>query len=255
MTTENIGNINGTTPGSGARFNAGKPPLDLIPASLLAEYEAAILPDLSALSVRDRALSALRNLGEWQKKRGQNARHHLLNALNAAIAGDWSECAHVFGFGLKKYAAWNWIRGMAWSVPTACVARHVVAILRGQEMDADSGRHHLGHVACNIIMLLQYEDSYPQGDDRPPAEFFASGEANQVPAEAPQAWPQVERRAPRPKDKDLMQEAARALNDFGVHLTPAEDRGHNSAIYETWTPAKCYALKGALRAAAREGLE
>jgi hypothetical protein len=79
----------------------------------------------------------------------------------------WMDCAAVFDYGRKKYATWNWAKGMPWSVPMACAVRHCLAILRGEENDPESGLPHRGHVACNLVMLAQYEHTYLEGDDRP----------------------------------------------------------------------------------------
>ena len=82
-------------------------------------------------------------------------------------------CADVFAYGEKKYAAWNWAKGMNWSVPYACAVRHFEAWQRGEDIDPESGLPHIGHVMCNLIMLAHYEEHYPEGDDRPPADLFS----------------------------------------------------------------------------------
>ncbi len=79
----------------------------------------------------------------------------------------WKDCADVFDYGRKKYAAWNWTKGMAWSIPTACIIRHCLAILDGETVDPESGLPHRGHIACNVVMLIQYEQTFKEGDDRP----------------------------------------------------------------------------------------
>lgn len=75
--------------------------------------------------------------------------------------------AAVFGYGAKKYAAWNWAKGMPWSVPYECMLRHLEAWFRGEENDSESGLPHLGHAMCNLMMLTHYADNYREGDDRP----------------------------------------------------------------------------------------
>lgn len=80
--------------------------------------------------------------------------------------------ARVWMYGKAKYAAWNWSKGMPWSVPFACLMRHMAAWQRGEEVDAESGLPHLAHAMCNLRMLTLYAKTYPEGDDRPPKEFI-----------------------------------------------------------------------------------
>lgn len=75
--------------------------------------------------------------------------------------------ARVWEYGKRKYAAWNWAKGMSWSVPFACLMRHMAAWQRGEEIDPESGLPHLAHAACNLRMLTLYAKTFPQGDDRP----------------------------------------------------------------------------------------
>lgn len=149
-----IGDVTSDVKGSGARFNHGKPDLSLIPLGILSRAQ------------KDAPASrAMAMLGMYQCT-------HDTSALYAAIdnLGDdgWSECARVFTYGKAKYAAWNWAKGMPWSVPLACAARHLLAMLRGEDIDPESGEPHRGHVFCNIVMLLQYAVTYQEGNDLPP---------------------------------------------------------------------------------------
>jgi len=167
--TAGIGDINSDTKGSGARFNAGKMRVDLIPFEVISTYEdmqfeGELTPEL------DEALAVLRSLGAWQ------ARRCGASAVLERMDDPWSSCAAVFDYGAKKYAAWNWAKGMPWSVPAACAVRHLLAILRGEANDPESGLPHIGHVACNLVMLAQYENTYREGDDRP-SQLFALAQA------------------------------------------------------------------------------
>ena len=80
--------------------------------------------------------------------------------------------ARVWMYGTKKYAAWNWAKGMPWSVPYACAMRHLAAWQRGEELDPESGQPHLAHAMCNLRMLTLYSKTYREGDDRPPKELM-----------------------------------------------------------------------------------
>jgi hypothetical protein len=106
---------------------------------------------------------ALAELGEFQSRRG-----NLMHVFETVGVEAWQDCARVFDYGKAKYAAWNWAKGMAWSVPLACAARHLIAILNGEETDKESGLPHRGHVMCNLVMLMTFEQTYKEGDDRAP---------------------------------------------------------------------------------------
>jgi hypothetical protein len=75
--------------------------------------------------------------------------------------------ARVWMYGKEKYAAWNWAKGMPWSVPLACALRHLAAFQRGEDVDPESGQPHLAHAMCNLRMLTLYSKTFQEGDDRP----------------------------------------------------------------------------------------
>lgn len=155
-----IGDVASEARGSGARFNDGKPPLDLIPVRILAETWWR--PDLTP--EQDAVYEALRALADWQEGAGVGALYGALRALGAPMR----EAAAVLEYGRRKYAAWNWLKGMAWSVCVGCAARHAEAVLvRAEKDDPESGLPHVGHLACNLIFLAQFHHTYPEGDDRP----------------------------------------------------------------------------------------
>lgn len=154
-----VGDVNSTAKGSGARFNDGKPPLDLIPLRILADawWRHEFTP------AQEAAHACLKLLGQWQEGAGPEALHAALRALGCPF----HEAARVLEYGKRKYAAWNWSKGMAWSVCLGCAARHLEQILDGEEVDSESGLLHVGHVGCNLIFLIQFHRTYPEGDDRP----------------------------------------------------------------------------------------
>jgi hypothetical protein len=77
--------------------------------------------------------------------------------------------ARVWQIGAKKYARNNWMKGMPWSVPFACIMRHLAAWQNGEDLDPETGESHLDHISCNVRMLQLYSKTYPEGDDRPPS--------------------------------------------------------------------------------------
>jgi hypothetical protein len=168
-----IGDVNSSERGSGARDNDGKAPMHQIPAiywkaswvslGLLPEFLDPDPPRVSndVLLASD-IMTALCRL--------QNGNPSVECSPFAEVLQDPDHlemAMDVFAFGEKKYALYNWTKGMPWSVPTACALRHVKAFLDGEENDPESGLPHLGHALCNIVMLDWYWRQYPEGDDRP----------------------------------------------------------------------------------------
>jgi hypothetical protein len=178
-----VGNVNSNERGSGARYNDGKPALDLVPLRLLAK---SYIRDKGLRADEIAVAYALEELGFFQERRGDVDR--LFNAIQLADHDGeaWNECARVYEYGKRKYAAWNWAKGMNWSVPLACAGRHALAILRGEKTDAESGLPHRGHFMCNLVMLLTFLETYPEGDDRMPASIFnPTPAAEPLPVDAP----------------------------------------------------------------------
>jgi hypothetical protein len=99
--------------------------------------------------------------------RGSGARYNDGKADLSLIPLDLLEGeARVWMYGEKKYARFNWMKGMKWSIPLACMLRHLAAWQRGEDIDPESSEPHLSHVACNLRMLQYYAAHYAEGDDR-----------------------------------------------------------------------------------------
>lgn len=78
--------------------------------------------------------------------------------------------ARVFMGGKLKYAPFNWAKGMTWSTCFDCILRHLFKwFYCREELDEESGEHHLDHAIVNLLMLRHYHITYRDGDDRPPA--------------------------------------------------------------------------------------
>ena len=105
-----VGSLASMEKGTGARKNAGKPKVDLIPlrvwhsrwvgrATLDVDHNWAMLYD---------------SLVVWQE--GDD---DALSWLLQVCPHSWiDEAVKVLEFGTEKYAAWNWACGMQWSVCT-----------------------------------------------------------------------------------------------------------------------------------------
>jgi hypothetical protein len=179
-----VGDVNSNARGSGARFNDGKVPYELVPIDVIATHLADCA---KALGMRlnageqeksarlGRVVDVLAMLAEWQNGGDVDC---LIKAIEDVRVLEVVEphramesCARVFDYGRRKYAEFNWAKGMQWSVPLACAVRHLLAIAGGEELDPESGLPHAGHVQCNLVMLATFARTYPEGDDRPWALF------------------------------------------------------------------------------------
>ena len=158
--------------GGGLRYNSGKVPFDMLPLRHMLDF---------SYYGQDRnhpAHRILNYMADWQEGHEPSLEAALYVTTSHPGAGKLSGLAagarvfqDVTTRPVKPYPKWNWMRGMAWSIPLGCIIRHCLAWLEGQELDPDTGLPHYGHIQCNIIMLRFYREHFPQGDDRP-TEFF-----------------------------------------------------------------------------------
>jgi hypothetical protein len=71
---------------------------------------------------------------------------------------EWIEALGVvMTKGAEKYADRNWELGMPWSKCWGPLLRHAFKWLAGEMYDAETGVHHLAHVAWNALALMSYQ--------------------------------------------------------------------------------------------------
>jgi hypothetical protein len=76
--------------------------------------------------------------------------------------------ARVQAYGSRKYGSWNnYRKGMEVSRNCSCAMRHILAFMDGENLDPESGEHHIAHATCRLMFLLQnlkdgcaYDDRY-----------------------------------------------------------------------------------------------
>lgn len=76
----------------------------------------------------------------------------------------------VLTHGAKKYAARNWEKGILFGRVYGALLRHLFAWWAGEDIDPESGEHHLDHAGCCIAFLQHYTKHpahYGSFDDRP----------------------------------------------------------------------------------------
>jgi hypothetical protein len=61
----------------------------------------------------------------------------------------------------------NWEQGFQWSRTYAALQRHLMAWWAGENTDDESGQSHLAHAMCNLMFLMEFENTHGERDDRP----------------------------------------------------------------------------------------
>lgn len=80
---------------------------------------------------------------------------------------DWlTGIGEVLKFGANKYSDNNWRRGFKWSRLIAAALRHLFAIMRGENIDPESGLPHVDHLGCCVMFLAWHMKNKPELDDR-----------------------------------------------------------------------------------------
>lgn len=60
----------------------------------------------------------------------------------------------VAEFGAKKYAPWNWSKGLARVQLLGSLLRHTFAYIRGEDLDRETGLLHTDHILWNAAALV-----------------------------------------------------------------------------------------------------
>lgn len=74
--------------------------------------------------------------------------------------------AAVMTHGKKKYSTDNWREGIHYRRLIAASLRHIFSYLGGESLDPETGISHLAHAICGLMMILEFEDTRPDLDDR-----------------------------------------------------------------------------------------
>lgn len=73
--------------------------------------------------------------------------------------------AQVLTFGAQKYEAHNWREGINNSRLVAALLRHISAVMKGEEIDPESGLPHIDHAGCCWMFLSNNMKHRPDLDD------------------------------------------------------------------------------------------
>jgi hypothetical protein len=168
------GDLESQERGSGARADAGKPSWGLMPLTqLLPLLNDGLINESPNPKYPITLGDCVYHLAYFQRS-GEGAedllRHsiaYLMDEMNVDFWGACEEVIRVWEHGEKKYASFNWMKGMSWNSIIGCYMRHVRKIRKGTIIDEESGRHHGAHLVCNAMMLVHYARYYPEGNDLP----------------------------------------------------------------------------------------
>lgn len=86
--------------------------------------------------------------------------------LDLIPTGPLMELGKLYAFGAEKYAPHNWRKGMEWHRVIGALLRHAHLYNGGETTDPETGLSHMAAVAWNALALLEYEQTYPELDDR-----------------------------------------------------------------------------------------
>lgn len=76
------------------------------------------------------------------------------------------EVARAFAHGAKKYKRGDWKKGYQWTLYADSLGRHYGAWCDGEDIDPDSGVHHLACACADGLILLWYSLTGTGEDDR-----------------------------------------------------------------------------------------
>ena len=78
------------------------------------------------------------------------------------------EVARGMTYGEFKYETHNWTKGFQYSYLLDACERHMTLFNCGEDIDEESGVHHLALLICNAAMLYDNTIFHPEKDDRCP---------------------------------------------------------------------------------------
>jgi len=135
-------------------------------------------PSVEALEARNKAaLGDAKDFGFYGHIGGEaglastsqatGVKHDLGKPRIELISAIWVEgVADVLTFGAKKYASHNWRKGLEISRCLGAAFRHMFAVLRGEDLDKETGLHHLLHASCELMFAYELLVTRPELDDR-----------------------------------------------------------------------------------------
>ena len=112
-------------------------------------------------------MAPVRTDGTNHKPTNQGLKYDTEKPRMELLDPEWlEEVAWVMTFGAKKYAANNWRSGISITRLLGAAMRHLLAILRGENTDPETGRSHSAHLACCSMFVFWTLKHRKDMDDR-----------------------------------------------------------------------------------------
>ena len=69
-------------------------------------------------------------------------------------------------FGETKYSRDNWKKGQLITELLGSLFRHIIAFQKGEDLDSESGKSHIGHAMCNLMFIQYVLNNHKNFDNR-----------------------------------------------------------------------------------------
>jgi hypothetical protein len=127
-------------------------------------------PNMEGVHYRNPMNTKAHRLAETKPKAPTEAgvKHDGDKPMMHLLAPTWTlGVAQVLTYGAKKYPdAYNWRKGIVSSRYIAAALRHIFAWLGGEDLDKESGLHHLWHASACLMFCFEICRERPELDDR-----------------------------------------------------------------------------------------
>lgn len=139
-----------------AKLDSGKPKLSLIHPAMM----SILLKDIKEAPLIKYAMILLAEVAHCKDEDVfdayvEGAVMQIMSYVEGGVSAlKLVTTAMEYGANKPEYGRNNWKKGMEWSRLIDAAQRHGLAILRGEEIDQESGNHHAGHMLASIHMLI-----------------------------------------------------------------------------------------------------
>ena len=150
-------------PDYAARTGAGS--ASSVPES---EFQPSLFPELEDVPMQIPTIDARASSQTFEALEEGEARHFDDGKPDLTLLdrGFLESVSAALGYGAAKYGVDNWRKGSSYRRYTASALRHIEAFLDREDLDHESGEHHLAHAVCNLMFVMAWQRAGKGKDDR-----------------------------------------------------------------------------------------